>query len=248
MNNSDKDIEINKNKIQHPFVNPDDYFENLSNQILRKNYLDALKSDKLFTTPENYFNENLINIESKVFLSSIDKQNIFEPSSEYFNELNVNILLKTVLVESTNVFKTPDLYFEKTENKILEKAREEVKIKSISDYFTTWITYAAAACILLVSTVSIVRFSKTTNSTYQLGTETKIVTIADLNKSDIKQYLQENVNTEEVIQELSTNTTKHIVDEIKKEHILNKPLSTSEKEAIHIELENINIEDFEIDG
>jgi hypothetical protein len=150
------------------FYVPDNYFENLSEQIINQVALKEINLNDLgFNTPSGYF-ENFENqLYSKIKLE--EKTNL--------------------LIENNYGFEVPENYFEKSKIKIVEgistKNKSNTKVTSLK-----FIRYAAAACILLTTTFGIYfNIQQTKNINYQLS---------KISNEEIETYLNQNIDASDV--------------------------------------------------
>ncbi|MFC5282704.1 hypothetical protein [Pedobacter alpinus] len=131
-------------KGKQAFIVPENYFEDLNNQIKSSINLSQLGiNSEGFTTPTNYFDSLQNDITSQISLLDIKNSNAgFNTPNDYFEKSKTTILDKT-LVKSTN----------------------KSKIFNIS-----FIRYAAAACILFATSVGVyMNIQHTNNVNYQLS-------------------------------------------------------------------------------
>lgn len=155
MERADETPFLSNNKDKNTFGVPDGYFENLLHQTISQTKIEESLSKKLFTPPSLYFEELEINIKTVI---NIDDWN----SSK-----------------STSAFKVPELYFESSAQSIISKSSKtgETRIFNIN-----FIKYAAAACVLIASSVGIyLNVSKEQTLSYK---------ISNLPKEEIVNYLQ----------------------------------------------------------
>jgi hypothetical protein len=148
------------------FSVPDSYFKNLSENIINQISLEnlSLKSSS-FKTPNSYFE----NFESQLF-SQIALEN-----------------LKEEFAKNDAGFETPVNYFE-ISNKQLNPNFKKPKQAKISNL--NLVRFAAAACILLTTTLGIYFNIQRTNSiNYQLS---------KVSDEDIENYLKQNIDATDV--------------------------------------------------
>jgi len=114
---------LDKRFKENPFLVPDNYFDNLEEQILAVSKLPAQKTAESFKAPEGYFEDMNAKILSQIAISGASAQNNFE---------------------------VPDQYFEDLSTKILEKTKKPATAKVIKFSF---VKYAAAAVLLIATTL-----------------------------------------------------------------------------------------------
>lgn len=146
------------------FKVPDSYFENLSDQIISKIHLDELDNHtEGFTTPENYFEQLRQNITASISLENIKEEN--------------------------SGFSVPVFYFEKSKQTILNKVQSKPSKKG-NIFNLNVVRYAAAACILLSTSIGIYfNIQRTQSVSYQLSK------LAD---EDIESYLKSHTEVNDV--------------------------------------------------
>lgn len=170
----------------NPFKVPDGYFEEMSAQLLsRIKIIEKDNNQPLLEIPEGYFET----LEDKIV------------SRSRLDELKEN--------STSEIFAVPDKYFETLESKIKARIDTNDKISStpkVRRLTTSWITYAAAACLTLVVGISIYLNADSKNAETQ---------IANLPAEEIVDYLQlysdagdaaiisESLDTETELSELS---------------------------------------------
>jgi len=159
----------------NPFTVPDNYFIELKEQISARLTIESIAGedkDGAFAVPEGYFESLEEQIISKIKLEEL-KESIptegYSVPEGYFEELSHNITSRIQIEELVNKdrtvasFTVPDNYFNKLQDNILAKTVEagkerQVKIKRLS---TSWIRYAAAACVtVMIATGIFLNYSK----------------------------------------------------------------------------------------
>jgi hypothetical protein len=111
----------------NPFVVPSGYFESLTDQLNSKALIESARfeSEEEFNTPADYFQKLPSRIEEKIAIEAIQS-----------------------LVPSTG-FTVPEAYFSDLGERIQTKLAEQ-KPERKKNFFKSWISYSAAACITLV--------------------------------------------------------------------------------------------------
>lgn len=171
--------------------------EDLTNWEKDVPLLASLKREDGFAVPENYFDNLSSEIMSQIKIKDLaGKKSDFQVPEIYFetleNKVNSAILLeenKDSLLDNHGGFIIPNNYFENNKAKIISKTRTEKSTfgKIISLKF---IKYAAAACILLTASFGIYfNIQRTNNINYQLS---------KLPDDDIETYLKQNVEAADV--------------------------------------------------
>ncbi|WP_374166878.1 hypothetical protein [Arcticibacter sp. MXS-1] len=118
--------------------------------------LASMRKESPFTVPDNYFNELSENIRSRAGLEQLKSNDAgLKVPDGYFESLEEQILsavkLDSIKEESgTMPFTVPPLYFEKLEAKIRSKTSESKTHTVIRRLRPAWFQYAAAACAVLV--------------------------------------------------------------------------------------------------
>lgn len=151
--------------------------------------LGSIKNNEAFAVPENYFVNLSDQIKSRISLSEIDNRTInFTTPDNYFETLTEVITSQIALVDiqhNNSGFNTPNEYFENSKTAILAKTTGNA-VKRTKTIKLSFIRYAAAACILLSTSVGIyLNIKHNNNVAYQLSK------IAD---EDIESYLQSHID------------------------------------------------------
>ncbi|TKB98894.1 hypothetical protein [Pedobacter cryophilus] len=157
---------LNSIEKSNSFSMPDGYFENLSENIINQISLENLASkSSAFKTPHSYFE----NFESQLF-SKI----ALEDKKEEFTKNDAG-------------FKTPINYFEISKKQLNTNTKKQKQAKILT---LNLIRFAAAACILLTTTLGIYFNVQRTNSiNYQLS---------KVSDEDIETYLKQNTDATDV--------------------------------------------------
>lgn len=163
----------------NPFLLPDEYFINLTNELLMKTRISEM-GDSSFKIPAEYQDDLRLSILSKVTEQKIKtavKSSKPKLSSDYIEDLQQRILNKTVHLDETvkeaNHFKTSN------DDKSFNKVRRIGQQK--------WITFVAAASLLLVMGIFAILEGK--KNTTKLNSKTTIVQVESLQTDDIINYL-----------------------------------------------------------
>ncbi|MBK0381874.1 hypothetical protein I5M32_02790 [Pedobacter sp. SD-b] len=147
----------------NPFKVPENYFDDLSNKIIGEIKISALSKINTFITPHNYFDDL---------------------SNQIINQIN----LEKIKNNSTD-FAVPDGYFEDAKLKILNAVKPQKKSFSKVIRFS-FIRYAAAACILLMTSAGIyLNIHQTKNLSYQLS---------QVPDEEIESYLKQHTDNADV--------------------------------------------------
>lgn len=206
---------------------PDDYFNNLSSLAMANIFISKLPAIVPYKTPENYFENLPDNILDKINTASLQlpnrrQQDVFTVPEGYFDgfansvidkikaqndvrqELEeISPLLNTI--SKDNVYSLPETYFEEL-NPLTQAAKNKpsAKVVSMGSKSRRWINYAAAACISAVlfgSGYFLMSGDKTkpAQNTQQSSQSIAIAEradmqqqLADLSDSEIESYLNEN--------------------------------------------------------
>ncbi len=127
---------------KNPFKVPEEYFNSLNSQILSQVALDDIKSESIFEVPENYFNQLESQIMSQIRIDEMINQN--------------------------DGFTVPETYFEESQNVIEQSVKSSKKSAKIINL--NMIRFAAAACILLTTSVGIyININRQQSVSYQLS-------------------------------------------------------------------------------
>ncbi len=152
--------------------------------------LAAMEKINPFLVPEGYFEKMHEQLQAQISIHQFDnQQDFFQLPDQYFDTLEGQISSRVKLEQlvgnaAGEVFSVPENYFESLEDKINAKIGITGKKQSnIRKLTSSWITYAAAACITAVLTFGIYNYRtlKTANVESQ---------IAQLPEEDIVNYLQ----------------------------------------------------------
>lgn len=144
------------------FKVPENYFENLTESILKQtseSVTTSLGSKKQmpFSMPAGYFEglsskimSRIEQIETKnIDIESLERVNIFKVPEDYFHELETNTNIERF--GKSNVFKVPDGYFESlSEKTLLNIVSKEVKTIKVNWWKTPQVRWSAAASVVLM--------------------------------------------------------------------------------------------------
>ncbi|OAQ40635.1 hypothetical protein A5893_06745 [Pedobacter psychrophilus] len=155
--------------------------------------LASIKKDNPFKVPTNYFEDLDERIQNELFLENL-KSNIdnFKTPKGYFENLSQQIInqikLNEIISEGLG-FATPEKYFENTKQQILKSV--EPKKEGITRIINlNLIRYAAAACILMMTSFGIYfNIHQSKNLSHQLS---------EIPDEEIESYLQQNVDNGDV--------------------------------------------------
>ena len=159
--------------------------------------LAALSKEYPFLVPNHYFETLKEQINHQILIDSIDpKTDAFETPRGYFEDLTSNLLARIAVEEKLettlsdqNGFTIPENYFSnsKTKIEIAFGLKNQQKAKIIHSSF---IRFAAAACILISCTIGIyLNIDKNNNINYQLS---------KVSNDEIEAYLNQNTDISEV--------------------------------------------------
>ncbi len=150
------------------FTVPDNYFQNLSEQVINQARLDAaVRHGQAFETPEGYF-------------ESLEDQVFAELSLAH---------LKDRLLQQDAGFLVPPAYFEESQKSILQSVNKRpVPVAKV--LHINFIRYAAAACMLLMTAAGVYMNIQQTNSvSHQLS---------KVSDADLEDYLQLHTDASDV--------------------------------------------------
>jgi hypothetical protein len=164
---------------KNSFSVPNNYFEDLSSRLKSEaNLLDLAGMKNEFNIPENYFGHLKQQIENQINLPEVQE----------------------------NIFNTPAGYFENNKLTILAKVNPpKVKLRKVLSL--AFIRYAAAACILLTTSLGIYLNTLEISSNAQA--------LSKIPTEDLELYLQQNIESGEV-QTLLENIPSETVFSIQK--------------------------------
>lgn len=206
-NNHDDEFFLSNIDKKQPFLLPNNYFSNLTEQLLNKleceeelkdyQLLSKINKEQSFTIPENYFENSKNKIEYKYEISNFEelkklpKNSLNEPSPNYFNQLKDNIKHKLELdnelkefqllnsLEKKNPFHVDSEYFEKRSQR--ETKENTKKTKGIIKLFQPHL--AIAASILLI--IGAIVFWKLNNNSENIIQSSDCKTLACLEKNEL---------------------------------------------------------------
>ena len=195
----------------NPFTVPSGYFDEMGQRITSYIQLEQLKSENEgFTVPENYFDELSANIQSRIAIEEMaGEEEGFAVPEGYFENLagqvNARIQVEEAL-QDEGKFSVPEGYFESLNEKILAKtvnidqAKKDKEIRRgvVRKLFaTTAFKYAAAACFVLITGVTVL-LNQATNPMDAHNSTFLHQQISTLPVSDIQTYLQDDVDAGDV--------------------------------------------------
>lgn len=143
-----------------PFTVPEGYFDSLSENLISRVRIEVALDDKpsSFKVPGNYFEDLASRIEERIAVEKIRS------------------------LSSSEGFTVPEGYFAGLTDRITARIDDsEVRKPIIRSLFTSWMSYAAAACITAVIATGIYFTSNTYNLNKQLS---------DVPDQEILNYLQ----------------------------------------------------------
>ena len=177
-----------------PFTVPPEYFINLSDNINRRVLIESARfeNEEEFITPPGYFEQLSLRIQNRISLENI----------------------KTLVPSSG--FKVPADYFLNLPERISLKLEKPAKANTpVRNLLTSWISYAAAACI----TVMIATGIYFNSSNYQFGQQ-----LSKVPDQEIINYLQvhstagdtpfiiENINPDE-LEQINTDVSSEELEQ-----------------------------------
>lgn len=178
---------------KNPFGVPENYFNELSEQINKAVFIDNLgkKENQGFQVPENYFEELSSQIESKIALDKI----------------------KALNAEAS--FKVPENYFEKLNSSILSKTVNKVNSpKVLRLWQTNLFKYASAACFILLTAFGLYINQQSTPSQQTASIEVVNENLLyDIDESTILEHIQEQGNNA-IATPVNITTNKEVEDYI----------------------------------
>jgi hypothetical protein len=152
--------------------------------------LAAMEKTNPFKVPDNYFEGMSEQLRNRITISEFDNnETLFTVPENYFETLTDKITSITALEElkqpDSKIFTVPDNYFITLEERIAARLplEKEVSTPKIRRIFSSWSTYAAAACLTAVISVGV--FLNIGN-----GGENIQSRIAQLPADEIENYLQ----------------------------------------------------------
>lgn len=150
--------------------------------------LAAMEKTNPFSVPENYFSEMASHVNARISIEQFDNSKaLFEVPEDYFEELPERILSASRLPQieqqdDSSLFTVPDGYFDKLRQNTLSKVRAQKRPAKVRQFFSSWVTYAAAACITAVVAVGVFRSN--------VEGENIEAKFADIPSDEIVNYLQ----------------------------------------------------------
>ena len=173
---------------RNPFLVPETYFDTLSEQIQSRIAIEQFlnNQDSGFIVPEAYFESLPDQIESRIFVEDL-QQTASKPG-----------------------FTVPEGYFDKLQEQITARidTENEVKIVPIRKRrISSWISYAAAACVTLAISTGIYINYENNKIENQLST---------ISETEIVNYLQlhsDNADTQIIYENMPSDATLAPVDD-----------------------------------
>jgi len=173
-----------------------------------------------FTVPAGYFGELSTNLKSRVLIDSmrVNDRDGFKVPRNYFEELTSRIE-NNISVENIKImapsegFLLPEGYFSELSEKInarLESTTSETPVRKL---FTTWISYAAAACITALIATGIYFNTNTYNFNEKLS---------EVPDQEIINYLQAYStagDTPFIIETLNPDELEHVTPDVSAEEL-----------------------------
>ena len=178
--------------VVNPFAVPDNYFENLKENITARVRIEPILSRNKFEVPDGYFDMLEERIASAIWLDKLREEvplDGFNVPEGYFNSLSESLETRITIeqAETGSAFIVPEGYFDQLQNKILAKTvganevQPEAKVRRL---VSGWFKYAAAACITAVVATGVYlnsRHNKSQSIEQQL---------AEIPEQEIVNYLQ----------------------------------------------------------
>ncbi len=253
-------INVEKNNV---FSYPEGYFDEFSENIVRNIWFQSFSTAMLYAVPGGYF-ENfpqlmLDKLSVQLGHSMPAHNTLYQLPDNYFNDLAGNILTKIKnekfndakneleeispllsKIPKLNVYTVPDGYFEKN---VTIQQKKPAKVISIAAKSRKWFTYAAAACVAVLITLSGYfyfgnQFSGTNSIQKKIASINVEKAVSQLPDSTINSYLANdnsdayvNQNTDEQdlnIQNLINNTSDQDIED----YLIQNPAVDEEPEGI----------------
>lgn len=199
-------IQLERN---NPYTCPENYFDDLSQNILSKIRIQSFSSAMPYSVPEKYF-ENLpgILLDKLSLPVTNTSKKIYSLPQDYFNGLAENILQKVKeknsfdeelatlspllsSIPKSNVYTVPQNYFAKQIFSRPEISQQPAKIISITGK-RKWYAYASAACVAAIILLGgyFYNTSKNSPTEKQFANINVQKAISQLSDSSIDYYLQ----------------------------------------------------------
>jgi len=212
--------------VVNPFAVPDNYFENLKENISARVRIEPILSQNKFEVPDGYFDTLEERIASATRLDKLREEmpsDGFNVPADYFDSLSENLQTRIAIeqaIEKGNEFTVPEDYFSQLEDTILAKTiganeiKPEAKVRRL---IPGWFKYAAAACITAVIATGVYINSRQ-NESQSIEQQ-----LAEIPEQEIVNYLQaySSLGDGEVIAEHleKTNNIPRTEDGISKQEI-----------------------------
>ncbi|MCP9770254.1 hypothetical protein EGI22_20305 [Lacihabitans sp. LS3-19] len=118
-------MNIEINKIHHPYKVPEGYFEELEENVMAQVHIQELKNQEVSA---EYFEDLESNILSQIKIESLKKAGSPSVEKGYFENLEAEILgkAKIDIFKTKGNIATPEGYFENLESEILGKAKIDI--------------------------------------------------------------------------------------------------------------------------
>ena len=168
-----------------------------------KNLENIIGKKDIFSVPDNYFEVLNDRLKSEMNLAEqIGKNNEFKIPENYFQNLKLDLEKQINLpIQKEDGFSIPNGYFENNKLTILSKINPP-KLKITKVISLAFVRYAAAACILLTTSLGIYLNTLEINSNAQA--------LSKIPTEELELYLQQNLESGEV-QTLIENITSDIL-------------------------------------
>jgi hypothetical protein len=189
--------------------------------------LAAIENKNPFSVPAAYFDSLQEHLNSRLFLLELhpEKANEFKVPAGYFDNLPEHIegriFMENLKEESIgNNFTVPEGYFNTLQNRINERVAKPAKVVSLRRRMVpSWISYAAAACIMIAVSASL--YFNMHNNTLNPN-NTSNTDMSKVSDEAILQYLQvrsTRVDMPVIIENLGDNITPVIDEDIPTEDL-----------------------------
>jgi len=201
------------------FTIPENYFDELTSNIQSRIAIEtAINEDAGFAVPEGYFDKLTSSIQSRIAIESAveSEETGFAVPEGYFEifaeQVQSRIAIEEELGEPSVAFTVPDGYFAELSNNILSKTVNQESIVKRSGivrrmFHSTAVKYATAACFAVAIGGGIL-LNQGSNPVNDHKNSFLHKQLSDLPVSDIKNYLQLNVDAGDTQQTVATDSAQ----------------------------------------
>ncbi len=247
---------------------PEGYFISLSANVeSRLIPSKAYSKSNVFKVPEGYFELLSQKIKSRLSpaksleLSELKELPFITPP-DYFSTLSAVVQEKSsdkkkweIETPSQTIHAIPNSYFDKLPNKIQERIGRKKQVADAPVFLHPVVQYSIAASLVAAVFVSLVVLYNSKRIEKEAGIAKKepseepfmaATLIASLSKEEIKKYLehQDNIDVHQLMEYSSKEKKEKIHKEFAKAHLHHIKLDNKEKKALEIELENMDLTEF----